>query len=196
MLYVDTDDKLKDDEVQVVTYTDVGKLITDGWRILGIVSSTEPGPTGSSSYSGAATEFGNPGSGLLEVPGPAIHTPLFIMGRSNAAATLLERVEDAESAKREAEQSLTAADAGTRKIAESLDTAKENTGVIQSALDRANEKLKATTAKITNMVFETTVVRREVGEAKWREILAAMEVEQSLDTTTDGGGTDDDGSPF
>lgn len=184
MLYIN-DDKLKADQIQVVESHQVKELVAEGWRILGVLSSTThaANPEPQEYNTGVITPGGRNYSGYVTLPGwpsAPIQTPLFIMGRDGETADLhhqlagaLKTVNQANARTVKAKNALSKADAANDDL----------TGRLQEQLTQTTEagnlasKERAARLKMTAAV---AVIRKEVGEARWREILGALEVEETL----------------
>lgn len=137
------DGKLDADQVQVVSSDKVEGLYSVGWRILGVVFETN------SSY------------------------PQYIMGRTDAAATLVAELGEAKAS----------VAATTKTIAKFEHEAKrqdENKEVLHNQVAHLKTGLEEARSKLSRLEIEVAKVRREIGEERWRAILGSLEVEQAL----------------
>ncbi|KKL09616.1 hypothetical protein LCGC14_2564060 [marine sediment metagenome] len=171
MIYVN-DGKLQADEVKVVGAGDVEALVSDGWRILGIVGQSSPGPSVQSSVNWY--HEGQNNSANVNMPDQPVFTPQFIMGRDSENAKLHQRVLDAEADAQEAKKK---ADEINLEAGELKKRLKSCEGDVANLQEQNREKTKA----LARMDKETAVVRHELGEGKWREILSALHVEKALE---------------
>lgn len=175
MIYVNDNDKLTADEVQVAAGNQVEQLVVDGWRILAVMDSTMPdGKTISRS---------------------TLFTPLFVMGRSEGDASLNERMLAAQAAATAAQICYDEMENGeVVKLRNQVDALQKEAENNQTAMDRTITSLDGARGKLTALEQEVGKVRTEIGEGRWREIMGSLEVEQIMDGTAP---TDDDDSvPF
>ncbi len=188
-MYVNNGD-LTADEVCVVGEGTVQQLVAAGWRILGVVHTTVPRD--------ATGTFSLPdgGNGQLYIPGSGSELR-FIMGRSGEAAGLHGRLLAAESEAREAKDAVAAIEAEVDRLKSELvierrnvEEAKAHNGDLQVRAHEAEGRHGA-------LVREVGTVRREIGEARWREIVGSLEVEQVLEGKAPAGDDSaDSGVPF
>lgn len=190
MLYINNDDKLTAAEVRVVEHYEVQGLVGEGWRILGMVHSTTQGaPPLEQAYSidGYVGSSDNNFDGSVKMPGwpsAPIQTPLFIMGRDGAAADLQVRLL---TAKEEAKASGDLATKAIEQLGEAQAAAvRDKEGwitrvdALQAEATIARDTAQASQTRIAVLEAEKAVVRKEIGEARWRDILGAVEVEETL----------------
>ena len=192
MLYID-DGKLQAAEVLVTVRECVENLVKDGWRILGVCDSTVPSEAEHSPISWIGNNGGN-GNGTVSIPGVPISTPLFIMGRDMAEATLHKRLSNAEKALADA---VKAAEEAAGKMETVVDREEELLARTSAAAVRATEAQNDATKQSDRFMLlreEVGKIRVEIGEARWRELLGSLAVEQVLA----GAGSGDDGNdvPF
>ena len=195
MFYVNKDDELTADEIQVVPGSQVGDLVVAGWRILAILGSTMPGDT-SNTYLNWQNPSGNPNSADVTVPGQPLFVPQFIMGRGTADAMLHSRMLAAEL---EATAALDRYDKLEKdelgKLRNQVSFLQKEVEKEQAIHDRMSTQLDNARGKLTALELEVKRVRLEIGEARWREIIGSLEVEQIMDGTAPTV-DDDDGVPF
>lgn len=184
MLYVD-DGRLKADDVMVVSGDRVQALVAAGWRILGILGQSAPGPT-VSSYISWSSDHNSNHNGNVDIPGAPVFVPAFIMGRDGDDATLHARMQDAEERVEEA-----------RKLSEQINReARDWAGKhrdVENRLAISVELVGRKSDEYRALKQEVEKVRQEIGEARWREILGSLEVEQVLEGKAPAPGDDDDG---
>lgn len=82
-------------------------------------------------------------------------------------------------------------------MAELRENLTERAAEVVSAVESVQlvrERLNITQVKLSQMEKETAVVRNEVGEGKWREIISALHVDQALEVEKQA--EDDEDAPF
>lgn len=164
MIYVG--EGLQAEEMKVVERGNLEGYLADGWRVLGVAQD---------SYvrEGAPTYGGND---PMLVPVVVPHL-VFILGRGAEARDLAAEL-------RYAKDNLASADATAddlRKTVARLENEVETLGDEVKEADQRTQhqrKMKADlSARFEEYRRQVRIVRMEVGEARWREILSSLEVE-------------------
>lgn len=182
MIYVNDQNHLDANAIQVAEPNEVDGLVLQGWRILAVFSTQEP----------EIVRIEKPITVVSETqqyaipPGVPHDVPIvvsklwFIMGRSEEAKSLAGRLQHAESEYRNAEQNVMALEAMRTKTDAEIESLKQGKHVAMDNVKIQTEIATRATEKIVELQRQAGLVRKEVGEAKWREILHALEIEDVL----------------
>lgn len=183
MLYVDTDKCLHADEVLVAPASDVYNMVKEGWRILAIVGTTTP----ASDHNSAVLKWHADDSissrnfkGSIDTHAPVVFVPMFIMGRDDKEADRVSRIKELEdnlavvasaaAEERKARDGLISDLAACNERNANLTVVRDNYKKVEDALQD----------RIEDIARDVNKVRAEIGEARWREILHALEIEDVL----------------
>lgn len=180
MLYIDSEGHLTCDEVQVISDDHrVNELVREGWRILGVFGATRPG----ADYSCSLNLPGSDSMGhhnQLSLPGPLMLEPVFIMGRSEERESLHGRLASAEKGLREAKVEAERRVALIKTLENKLADARTVAEARGSAIKDMCKKLDDEQARYAALSREVRLVRRAIGEERWRSLANAYEVEEAL----------------
>lgn len=172
MIYVDSDKHLQTEEVCVVRAEAVSGLVHDGWRILAILQYQE--------VHGPHTQIPT-NDGPLQISVPVIQQlPQFVMGRDVGNGDLAARLKDAESAQRNAEQNEASLQIMHDKAVEDRERAEESNRIALDNVAMQAEIARKATERLSEVCRHAGLIRAEIGEARWREILHALEIEDVL----------------
>lgn len=182
MIYVNDQNHMDADEVHVAEPSEVAILVSQGWRILAVFSTQEPEIVCVKKPVTVVSEvqqYGAHSEVVTDVP--VITTKIFfVMGRSSEQASLCGRLEIAKFERRNAEQNVAAVESMHAKAKEVIEGLEGGQRSLLDTVKTQTEIATRATEKLLELQHQAGLVRKEIGEAKWREILHALEIEDVL----------------
>lgn len=182
MIYVDDQKRLDAHEIEVLEPKDVKRCVGEGFRILAMFSSQVIDIVQANTpvtVLNQPDQYATPQFSSHDVPVVASKV-WFVMGRSKEGTDLAGRLETAESEYRNAEQNVLSLESMRTKAEAEIESLKTGQRI---ALENVQTQTKISTRaaeKLLEIQRQAGLVRKEIGEARWREILHALEIEDVL----------------